>query len=160
MSEPKSLAFRVEYNSRVRAIKTYVDLFCISSPSKNNGIRIEAVWDTGATNSVITPNVANQLILSPIDTVKMIGVNSEGMAPVALVHISLPNNVFLLSRRVTIAKKIGGGIDMLIGMDIISLGDFLISNAEQKTSFSFVMPPFPDQPDWVERSKQINNGTV
>jgi predicted aspartyl protease len=157
MSNQKSLAFRVDFNSRVRAIKTYVSLFSISSSPPNKGIRIEAIWDTGATNSVITPYVAQQLRLSPIDTVRIKGVNSEADAPVALVHISLPNNLLLVSRRVTIAK-IGGEADMLIGMDIISLGDFLISNLNQKTSFSFVIPPFPNQPDWVERSKQINGG--
>ena len=32
------------------------------------------------------------------------------------------------------------GIDVLIGMDIISLGDFAISNYESKTQFSFRIP--------------------
>ena len=159
MPNPKSLAFRIDYNFKVKAIKTYANIFAVSSPPPNKGIRIEAVWDTGATNSVITPHIASQLMLSPIDTVKIIGVNSEGIAPVALVHISLPNNVLLSSRRVTIAKT-GGGVEMLIGMDIISLGDFLISNADEKTSFSFVMPPFPDKPDWVERSNRMNKGSI
>jgi predicted aspartyl protease len=162
MSKLKSLAFRVEYNSGVRAIKTYVNLYNISSPPSNNGIHIEAVWDTGATNSVITSYIAQQLMLSPIDTTRIIGVNDDEpvTAAVALVHILLPNNGLIPSRRVTIVKKIGGGVQMLMGMDIISLGDFLISNAGRKTAFSFVIPPFPDQPNWVERSNQINNGII
>ena len=159
MSEIKSLAFRVDFEETMRMIVTYANLFAVSAPPPSRGIIIRAFWDTGATNSVITPNIAQQLMLSPIDSARIVGVNSEGLAPVSLVHISLPNNVLLLSRRVTIAK-IGEGADMLIGMDIISLGDFLISNANQKTSFSFVMPPFPVQPDWVERSNQINNGII
>jgi hypothetical protein len=89
----------------------------------------------------------------------MVGVNSEGPAPVSIVHIGLPNTVLIPMKRVSIAK-IGGGADMLIGMDIISLGDFLISNAGNRTSFSFVIPPFPDQPDWVERSDKINNDII
>jgi hypothetical protein len=32
------------------------------------------------------------------------------------------------------------GIDVLIGMDIISLGDFAISNFDGKTQFSFRIP--------------------
>ena len=155
MFSPKSLAFRVEYNTLVNKVVTYADLFAVSAQPPNKVLRIEAIWDTGATNSVITPDVARKLLLSPIDTVTIIGVNSKGPAPVSLVHISLPNNVLLQSRRVTIAS-IGGSAEMLIGMDIISLGDFYISNYEQKTSFSFVIPPHPDRPDWVERSNEMN----
>jgi len=159
MSNQKSQAFQENYGLKVREIITFVNLFSVSSPDK--GIRIKAVWDTGATNTVVAPDIANQLKLSQIDTAKIVGVNSESdegvVAPVALVHISLPNNILLRYKRVSIAKKIAGGVEMLIGMDIITLGDFLISNANQETSFSFVMPSFPDQPDWLERSRRIND---
>ena len=153
--KPKSLAFRTEYNGIVRALRTKVTLFAVSAPPPNKILVVDAIWDTGATDSVITPDIAQQLSLFGVDTVNIEGVNSEGPAQVSLVHIGLPNNVLVPSRRVTIAK-IGGGADMLIGMDIISRGDFLICNADNKTSFSFVMPPFPDKPDWVERSNNIN----
>jgi len=157
MSDPKiiSKAFKTEYNNIVRALRTKVILFAVSAPPPNKTLVVNAIWDTGATDSVITPNIAQQLSLFGVDTVNIAGVNSEGVAPVSLVHIGLPNSVLVPSSRVTIAK-IGGGADMLIGMDIISRGDFLICNADGKTTFSFVMPPFPDKPDWVERSNKIN----
>jgi hypothetical protein len=157
MSDLKSLAFRIEYNNIVRALRTDVTLFAVSAPPPNKVMVVNAIWDTGATDSVITPNIAQQLSLFGVDTVNIAGVNSEGPAQVSLVHIGLPNSVLVPSRRVTIAK-IGGGADMLIGMDIISLGDFLICNADKKASFSFVMPPFPEKPDWVERSGNVNQG--
>jgi len=157
MSKPKSLAFRVDYQTIARMLKTQATLFAVSAPPPNKVLIVNAIWDTGATSSVITPDVAKQLSLFPVDTANIAGVNSEGVAQVSLVHIGLPNNVLIPSRRVTIAK-IGGGADMLIGMDIISLGDFILCNADHKTSFSFVMPPFPDKPDWIERSTKINQG--
>lgn len=35
---------------------------------------------------------------------------------------------------------LGPNIDLLIGMDIISLGDFAITNVNGKTTFSFRLP--------------------
>jgi len=159
MSErtPKSLAFEVNYNNIAHELKTQVILFAVSAPAPNKTVAINAIWDTGATHSVITPEIAKFLRLFAIDTVPIIGVNNEKpeSKPVSIVHVGLPNNVLLQTRRVSVTN-IGGGADMLIGMDIITLGDFLISNTGKKTSFSFVMPPFPDKPDWIELANKIN----
>jgi hypothetical protein len=55
-----------------------------------------------------------------------------------LVNLYLPNQVRVL--KVLVAEGIPGGADMLIGMDIIGLGDFAVSNYNNKTVFSFRMP--------------------
>jgi len=159
MPEFKSLAFRADYPAIVRELITKVTVFAVSAPPPNKSTVVTAVWDTGATHSVITPDLAQRLKLFPIDTANILGVNNDTPepAPVSIIHIGLPNNVLIPARRVCVAR-IGGGANMLIGMDIISLGDFLVSNSGNKTSFSFVIPPFPDQPDWVERSVMINKG--
>jgi len=38
--------------------------------------------------------------------------------------------------------------EMLIGMDIISFGDFALSNGNDQTLFSFAVPPFKDKIDF------------
>ena len=154
---PKSLAFRIDYGRTVRELKTKALLFAVSAPPPNKTATVDAIWDTGATHSVITPEIAEALGLLPVDTVPIIGVNSGEAEdkPVSIVHVGLPNSVLLQTVRVSVVD-IGGGADMLIGMDIISLGDLLLSNAGGETSFSFVMPPFPDKPDWVERAEKMN----
>lgn len=43
---------------------------------------------------------------------------------------------------------------ILVGMDIIQQGDFLISNANGKTTFSFCLPSLKDQIDLLEISKK------
>lgn len=40
------------------------------------------------------------------------------------------------------------GADIIIGMDIIQTGDFLISNTNGRTTFSFCMPPLEKQLDF------------
>ena len=55
-----------------------------------------------------------------------------------LVNVGLPNEVVFSSIRVTM-----GGFsdaDVLIGMDIISQGDFAVTNFNQRTVFSFRVP--------------------
>jgi hypothetical protein len=47
-------------------------------------------------------------------------------------------------------------VDMLIGMDIIRLGDFSISNGAGKTTFTFAMPPFDDKIDLYEKAIAVN----
>ena len=49
-----------------------------------------------------------------------------------------------------------GNAEILISMDIISLGDFAVCNTDGKTSFSFAMPPFPDRIDLTDRAEAAN----
>ena len=56
-----------------------------------------------------------------------------------LVDIGLPNGVTV--RDVTVAEcRLSGGTDVLIGMDIITMGDFVITNVDRQTRFLFQMP--------------------
>jgi predicted aspartyl protease len=97
-----------------------------------------ALWDTGATNSVISKNVADKLGLSAISVTKAYHAGGENIVNVYLVNILLPNKVGIPSLRVT--EGIINGTDVLIGMDIISKGDFSICTTGGKTKFSFQMP--------------------
>lgn len=55
-------------------------------------------------------------------------------------HIVLNNEIVIQDVSV-IDSEIGNqNIDVLIGMDIITLGDFGVSNFENKTQFSFRIP--------------------
>lgn len=57
-----------------------------------------------------------------------------------LVDLLLPNDI-LIKDVVVASSKIGAqGIGLLVGMDIITRGDFLITN-NKETVFSFKMPP-------------------
>jgi hypothetical protein len=77
------------------------------------------------------------------------------MADVVQVSIELPNKVMVKETPVMVCNLIGE-IDLLIGMDIILLGDFSISNYGDKTLFSFAIPPFEDKTDLYEKALSIN----
>ncbi len=100
--------------------------------------KFKAIWDTGATNSVINRRVVDQCGLKPIGMTEVYVVGGQQLAETFLVNIGLPNNVLIRDVEVT-----GGELrdaDMLIGMDIITSGDFSVTNVGGSTVFTFRVP--------------------
>ena len=114
----------------------------------------KGLWDTGASGTVITKKIVDELGLKPIGKAKAFHANGESIVDVYMVNIFLPNQVAFPMLRVTEGKL--SGTDILIGMDIITQGDFAVSNFGGKTMFSFRIPSlsqidfckssFPSQP--------------
>lgn len=103
-----------------------------------------AQWDTGATNTCISEEIAKRYKLQPISMVQSKTPSGTLTAPVYFIDIILNNEVMFRNWKV-MGSKIGAqGIDVLIGMDIISKGDFAISNYNGKTQFSFRLPSQED----------------
>jgi hypothetical protein len=66
------------------------------------------------------------------------GVGSAFRSPAYKANLALPGGVRLRDMRVTM----GAGLrtDVLISMDVITLGDFAVSNYGSRTVFSFRVP--------------------
>ena len=101
-------------------------------------ITFDAIWDTGATNSVITQGVVDACGLAPTGIARVEHVEGSSLAETYLVNILLPNNVRY--RGVPVTKGNFSGGDILIGMDIITTGDFAVTNFNGTTKFSFRQP--------------------
>jgi hypothetical protein len=71
-----------------------------------------------------------------------------------MIDIQLPNKIKLSTFEVLESDLNSPDIDLLVGMDIIQKGDFLISNAKRKTTFSFCIPPLKSPLDLLEKSKK------
>lgn len=99
-----------------------------------------AIWDTGATNTVITQRVASELKFVPSGKTMSNGIHGPQSVNTYFIGIRLPNEVGIKSLKVTECNSLNGPFDVLIGMDVISLGDFSISNFNGKTTFSFRYP--------------------
>lgn len=97
-----------------------------------------AIWDTGATNTVITQAVVDACSLHATGMVKVVGVNGPHTSETYLVNIELPNGTGFQGISVTKGNFSGGQI--LIGMDLISQGDFAITHPHGKTVFTFQCP--------------------
>ncbi len=135
-SNPQSIKvhnFTIAYSGRVNVLITDIKVsHPILSNTNPETIPIypsKAIWDTGATGSVITKKAAQALKLFPISRMQIHGVNGTSIQNVYLVSITLPNNVTISPVRVTECDSLNGPFDVLIGMDIIGDGDFAVTNS-------------------------------
>jgi hypothetical protein len=108
-----------------------------SPPGKLTG-DVVAIWDTGATGSVITQRIVDELAIQPISMAVVHGVSGPELSPVYLVDFYLPSGVGVRGLKVTLGKL--PGADVLIGMDVITTGDFAVTNFGGKTVMSFRAP--------------------
>lgn len=141
---PNNPAFTVRHQGRVNVLKTPVKVsgaFNPNNPPKQVTYKqFEALWDTGATKSVICQRVVDTCNLTPISMTQVHHADGVSLSEVYSVSFVLRNNVIVPEVQVTKGKFIGGQFDVLIGMDIISLGDFAVTNRNKKTVFSFRIP--------------------
>ena len=97
-----------------------------------------AVWDTGATGSCISNRIVRDLNLLPIGKTTIGTANGVIDVNRYLIDIGLPNGVTIKNNLVVCSDF--GDDDVIIGMDIITKGDFSITNVNNKTTFSFRIP--------------------
>ncbi len=101
---------------------------------------VRVQWDTGATGTCISKEVVSKLQLVPIGKINVHTPSGIGIMNQYIVNLIL-NNEVMFGNWVVMDSEIGNqGIDVLIGMDIISNGDFALSNYEGRTQFSFRIP--------------------
>lgn len=112
----------------------------INRPSESFHEKVyTAIWDTGARMSSISKQVVEDLGLEPIGAIPVEGVHGEKSANVYLINITPPVGIKFFAIFVTEAQMTS--VDVLIGMDIIKYGDFLIANGDNKTVMRFQVPP-------------------
>ena len=153
MHKIQHFAFKSEYPNLSLRLITEAEISDVLQFSQK--IKLSALWDTGAMLSAITPEIAKKLNLIPFNRVKVNGINNSSMADVVKISITLPNKIELTNYNVAVCNLVKN-VDFLIGMDIIKLGDFSISNGEGKTLFTFSMPPCEDKVDLYNRSLLLN----
>jgi hypothetical protein len=150
-------AFEERYSFRPETLISEIEVY--PAPTKDPGkcVRIRAKWDTGATHTVVSTNLKERLNLVPIDSEVVSGVGGSQVIDVVRLAIKLPNELFISSKHIGVCRiHSTHAIDMLIGMDIIQLGDFHISNTGGKTRFSFVIPPLLEPFSLAEEADRLN----
>jgi len=142
-----------EYRKIVREISTPVTLYSSFSSLDGKIVSTSAVWDTGANHSVLSPKIVQELELCAIDTKWVYGINnSNRLSDVVIATIRFTDDLVLANRRFSVNNI--PGTDVLIGMDIIMMGNFVINNTDGKTLFSFVIPPINEK---ISFSKIVNS---
>ena len=141
----KTQACTVQYPERVDELATPIIVSDAYDPAATDvpPPRVErfdrAIWDTGATATVISERVVERLGLYPIREQEVETANGSRTAGVYLIALYLLNNVVFPALAVT-DGKLGDDVDVLIGMDVIGSGDFAVTHADGRTCMSFQIP--------------------
>jgi hypothetical protein len=119
------------------------------------GMPFVGIWDTGASGTVINSKIIKGLNLKPSGKTWVSAVGSGGKVNQYLtdtysINVILPNKVTIMGV-VAAEGEIGGG-DTLIGMDIITVGDFAVTNFQGKTTLNFRTPSVQE----IDFVKEIN----
>ena len=136
-------AFTADYNGLSPVLGTIVGISAshvLSGGDQPEPRTYSAIWDTGATATSITAKVVQECGLAPITVASVTGVHGTQQANVYLIDVYLPNAVRVETVKATEMALVGDDVDVLIGMDVIGLGDLAVTNFQGKTSFTFRIP--------------------
>lgn len=100
----------------------------------------KALWDTGAMKTCISTELAQNLLLVATGKKDIRTPSGTKTVNTYLINIILPNEIEVPDIEVCDSAIGAQGLGILIGMDIISQGDFAVSNFQGNTAFTFRMP--------------------
>ena len=129
-------AFSVEFRGIEDAVTCDVAV-ASSDDATPKFTQCKSLWDTGAAFSVISRRLVDALGADPIDQGFAYTVQGTYRPNVYMVDVMLPNQI--LVRGLRVSDGVFDDADILIGMDIIKMGDLMVSN-HGKTRFTFRIP--------------------
>lgn len=143
MAETRTKVLTIVYPRRMRTIPTKCEIlgrFCDAGIVCAN--EFNALWDTGADGSVISKVVVSSLGLMPDGKARVCHADGMSVVDTYTVDLRLSSGVVFKNLIVTSGNLMD--TDVLIGMDVISMGDFAITAPEGVTKFSFQVPSSHD----------------
>lgn len=129
-----------KYSAKVESILSSCYVFKPTDTSKLEYCEAKDVlWDTGATNTIISLNMADALELQPIKKALIAGIGGNVEAYTYKISLYFPKEGAWIKDLEVLACDLEDN-DMIIGMDTITKGDFAITNKDGATWFSFRIP--------------------
>ena len=118
-----------EYDSLVNVIQTdSIIMPSIDEITKSGQLKYtqvsSMVWDTGATNTLISSQVVDALELVPLEESLVEGVGGIVKSLVYEISLYLANDIVFKNVKALCSDI--GDYDLVVGMDIIAQGDFVV----------------------------------
>jgi predicted aspartyl protease len=136
-----SRALSQSYTGICNAIQSQIAVSlspALEKHGKCNYKNFKGLWDTGATHTVISAKAVRLLRLIPVGKTRVWHAQGDTTVPTYYISVKLPGQIEISG--ITALKGKLSDVDVLIGMDIINRGDFIICNCDGKTTFRFRMP--------------------
>jgi hypothetical protein len=146
-------AFTLKAGGRLDRIITDITVYPTFDPANPPtplpaGISTKALWDTGASKSVLSTDLVKSLGLTAVGAANVHHGAGASTSPTYLVNFSLPHKVGISGILATEFPAPHNEFNVLVGMDVICFGDFTVTNQAGKTWVSFRTPSY-DAVDYV-----------
>lgn len=124
------------FNEPGKALESYVAV-----GGESSMMAVNALWDTGSTESLLSEKIVK--MIEPILKNKSKYVTRDVVIECETYAVSLSLSDEITFRDVLMKKAdlSDKNVDIIIGMDIISRGDFEIRNYNNLVEFAFRIPP-------------------
>jgi hypothetical protein len=122
-------------------------------------VMLDALWDTGSNVSCISSSAYKRLKLVPFGADEsgiISGVGGTAKTSMTIATIYIFHNLIVEYCPFYVVTFDDKTFDLIIGMDIITMGDFAVCNTGGKTSFSFAIPSFPDRINFADKADKLN----
>lgn len=118
----------IDYKKIVYTLSTSVIIH-----NTHNGLykKYNAIFDTGAMKSAISTKVFKDLLLIQWGRIFISGVNSFGSVFTTKIDITLGDNEIIFKNIEVSICNLPKGLDMLIGMDLITQGNVALTNVKK-----------------------------
>lgn len=161
---PQYHAFTQKYPGITNRIITSVHVAAAFDPANPppdlKFLPTSALWDTGATQSVVTEATAKSLGLVAVGKSLVHYGKGHSHANTYLVNFLLPNQVGVQAVLVSECDNpVNNQFGVIIGMDIIATGDLTITNYNRQTWVTFRFPSIGGV-DFVADSQKLPAGAV
>ena len=130
----------VEINYGTLVDKYLIDIDIMASKVSK---QVKALIDTGANCSCISRDLVKALNMVPMDIVTISTPSSITQVNVYVINIRI-NDVTIEDVRVCDSNIGSQGLDLLLGTDIIGMGDLMVSNYNNMTIMSLRLPTKAD----------------
>ena len=161
--DPGFQALTIKANGRVSQLITDLEVsaaFDLNAPPDPQLATksTKALWDTGASRSVISRAIVKALDLTSTGAVNVSHAGGMSVSPTHLVNFYLPNRVGISGILVTEFEGTGD-FGAIVGMDVITLGDFSVTNVAGQTWMSFRTPSMASIDYVREHANEMFRGT-
>lgn len=157
-SRAKFQAFTLRFTGKAQQLVTDIQVlpaFDPANPPPSPAVfATKALWDTGASKSCISPKVVAALSLASTGTAQVFHAGGAGTTPTYVVNFQLPNRVGAAGVLVSEFPSMGNNFEVLVGMDIIGLGDLALTHVGGKTCMSFRIPSVAEN-DFVQEGNRL-----
>lgn len=97
-----------------------------------------AIWDTGCAMTTVKSSLLKSLGLESKESISINTVSGTTEHDVYYVDLLLPGGFALKHHKVIAGEQ--NACDVLVGMDVITMGDFAVTNLNGETTFTFRVP--------------------